>query len=56
MSDHTEAARYMRESAKELRRIASLQCFLEPKLLRIARELEERPGQLDNVLEPQAAE
>jgi hypothetical protein len=56
MSDHTEAARYMRASAKELRRIASLQCFLEPKLLKMAQELEERAGQLDEVREPQAAE
>jgi hypothetical protein len=54
MSDRTEAVHFMRESAKELRRIASLMIFLSPKLLTMARELEVRADQLDNVrdLEP----
>ena len=47
MSDRTEAARVMRQSAEELRAIASLQSFLEPRLSKIARELEERANQLD---------
>jgi hypothetical protein len=46
----------MRESAKELRRIAGLQCFLELKLMRMAQELEDRAGQLDKVRELEAAE
>jgi hypothetical protein len=55
MSDRTEAARFMRESANELRVIASLQVFLSPKLLRMVRELEERANQLDHVREAEPA-
>jgi hypothetical protein len=56
MPDRTETARFMRESAKELRRIASLQSFLEPRLLKMAQELEEKAGQLDKVREPEPAQ
>jgi hypothetical protein len=49
MSERTEAARFMRESAEWLRRIASLQSFLSPRLMKMAGELEERADQLENV-------
>ena len=55
MSDRTEAARFMRESAEQLRRIASLQSFLSPKLLNMVRELEERAEQLDDAASKDAA-
>jgi hypothetical protein len=48
MSDRAEAACFMRESAKDLRVIASLQSFLEPKLLKMARELDERADRLES--------
>lgn len=48
MSDRTEAARFMRESGEQLRRLAGLQCFLSPMLLKMVRELQERADQLDN--------
>ena len=48
MSDRNEAACFMRESAKELRVIASLQSFLEPKLRKMARELDERAYRLES--------
>jgi hypothetical protein len=48
MSDRIEAARFMRESAEQLRRIANLQSFLAPRLLKMARELEERADQLES--------
>ena len=47
MSDRTEAARCMRESAEQLHRIASLQNFLQAKLTKIARELEASADQLE---------
>ena len=55
MSDRTEAARFMRESAEQLRRIASLQSFLSPKLLNMVRELEDRAEQLDDAASKDAA-
>jgi hypothetical protein len=48
MSDRTEAARFMRESGEQLRRLAGLQSFLSPMLLKMVRELQERADQLDS--------
>jgi hypothetical protein len=50
MSDPTEAAHFMRESAKELRRIASLQTFLQPKLLTMAHGLDERADRFEGAV------
>jgi hypothetical protein len=47
MSDRGEAARVMRESVEQLRRIASLQNFLAPQLTKIARDLEEQADHLE---------
>jgi len=47
MFNSMEVARVLRESAEQLRRIAGLQNFLAPQLLKIARELEERADQLE---------
>jgi hypothetical protein len=47
MMDRIEAARFMRESAKQLRQIANLQSFLAPQLLKMAQGLEERAEQLE---------
>ena len=54
MSDRTKAARVMRESAEQLRRIALLQNFLEPTLSRMARELEATADQLEEADQPHA--
>jgi hypothetical protein len=48
MLDRTEAARFLRESAKDLRVIASLQSFLKPKLLKMAHGLDERADRLES--------
>jgi hypothetical protein len=47
MSDNREPARFMRESAAQLDKIASLQSFLAPQLSRMARGLEQRADQLE---------
>jgi hypothetical protein len=46
-SGQTEAANFMRESAEQLRRIANLQFFLAPQLLKMAQGLDDRAGHLD---------
>jgi hypothetical protein len=48
MSPCAEAANFMHESALKLRRIASLQSFLESQLLEMARGLEERADHLES--------
>jgi hypothetical protein len=55
MSNQTDAARFMRESAEQLRRIANLQSFLSPTLLKMVRELKERADQLDHATSKDAA-
>jgi hypothetical protein len=47
-SDISEATRFMRESAEQLRWIADLQSFLSPKLSTMARELDQRAAQLES--------
>jgi hypothetical protein len=48
MSDQAETAHFMRESADQLRWIASLQSFLSPTLVKIVTELEMRAEQLES--------
>jgi hypothetical protein len=48
-SDISEASRFMRESAEQLRWIANLQSFLSPRLSNMARELDQRAAQLESV-------
>jgi hypothetical protein len=48
MLGRIEEARFLRERAAELRRIANFSTFLAPLLLRLAQELEDRAGQYEN--------
>jgi hypothetical protein len=47
MSDRERAVQFMRESAAQLRRIANLQSFLAPQLLKMAGGLDERANELE---------
>ena len=47
MSDREKAAQFMRESADQLRRLAALQSFLAPQLLKMAKGLDDRAEELE---------
>jgi hypothetical protein len=51
-----EEARFLRESAEELRRIAGYSSFLAPGLLKIAQELENRANEFESVGESSGAD
>jgi hypothetical protein len=51
MSKREEAARLMRKSADELRRLSNFSAFLAPSLLKIAHGLEDQAKQLEAVPE-----
>jgi hypothetical protein len=50
MLDSVEEARFLRETAAELRRIANYSTFLAPALLKIAQKSEERADELEGEL------
>jgi len=51
-----EEARFLREGAEELRRIAGYSSFLAPGLLRIAQELENRADEFESAGESSGAD
>ena len=52
ITDREKAIQFIHESAEQLRRIASLQAFLAPQLLEMARGLDERANELRGASNP----
>jgi hypothetical protein len=48
MANRIEAARFMHETAEQLRRIANYSSFLAPQLLRLAQDLDDHAHTLES--------